>query len=381
MAWWQTPGINPNAGSGFDPFSMLKPMGGLFSGPQIPQGGVLGEPQINPQQDARMAMAAQLLAGSGWSPQRQSFGQVLGQALMAGQQARQASQQQLDQRRQAQSMEELRQAQIDQMQRPEAEPVVAIMDPATGKPKYVPRSQAAGMAPATNDPAAGVPANVAETQWYLKASPEERAAYDKLNGREQAPYYQWVQRVLPDGSTQQGVFNARSGATQWSEQAVAPGTKPRVDAEGKAIGEAEGGQKAKLPAEASMDYVLGKMEEQLPKTTQGGVGGIAGKAGAVFDYKDASRFDNLREQLSTELRTVYRIPGEGTLSDREQAQYGLQLPSRNNAPEVNKAIIEDLRQRTRLRMTTTIGSQWSGGVPQGGAPSVRHYNPSTGKLE
>jgi hypothetical protein len=136
-----------------------------------------------------------------------------------------------------------------------------------------------------------------------------------------------------------------------------------VDARGAAIGGAQGDQEAKVPAKASMDYVLKEFEKQLPETTQGGVGGIVGKGGAVFDYKDAARFDNLREQLSTELRTVFRIPGEGTLSDREQAQYGIQLPNRNNPPEVNAAILKDLRERTRLRTETPMGPWRGAGSP------------------
>lgn len=43
-------------------------------------------------QDALMAMAATLLAGSGWSPERRSGAEILGQALLAGQQARAQSQ-------------------------------------------------------------------------------------------------------------------------------------------------------------------------------------------------------------------------------------------------------------------------------------------------
>jgi hypothetical protein len=199
--------------------------------------------------------------------------------------------------------------------------------------------------------------------WYTKATPEERAMFDKLNGREQSPYYQWVQRVLPDGSTQQGTFNARTGQTSWDEKVVPAGTKPMVDARGAAIGGAQGDQAGKAPAKASMDYVLKELEKQLPETTQGGVGGVVGRVGGVFDYKDAQSFDNLREQLSTELRTVFRIPGEGTLSDREQAQYGIQLPDRKNHPDVNSKILKDLRERTRLRTETPLGPWRGPGTP------------------
>jgi hypothetical protein len=169
-----------------------------------------------------------------------------------------------------------------------------------------------------------------------------------------APSYQNVTRTLADGSTEQGTFDTRSGQYNWSGAVIPAGTKKRVEAQASAEGEAAGSQSAKAPAQASMAYVIGEFRKQLPKTTQGGVFGVVGRAGSIFDYKDATRFDNLREQLSTEMRTVFRIPGEGTLSDREQAQYGIQLPSRNNSPDVNRDILNDIEQRVALRLQSQI---------------------------
>lgn len=185
--------------------------------------------------------------------------------------------------------------------------------------------------------------------------------------QEYSPSYQRIERVNPDGSTQVGIFNTRTGEERWDKAVVPPGQKKRVDAQAAAEGEAAGAQTAKAPAAASMDYVLNEMERQFEHTMQGGVGGVFGKAGSVFDYKDKQRFENLREQLSTELRTVYRIPGEGTLSDREQAQYGVQLPSTDNHPDVNRAIVRDLRERTRLRLQTPIAPA----TPSAGQPDIK----------
>jgi hypothetical protein len=349
---WMTPGI-------FGPLSGAMG-GGIFGGQQLPTGGVGGEPQpqsADPKRDMMMAMASQLLAGSGWSPQRRGLGELMGQALMAGQQAKQGAMTFNSQQAEAKQMADLRKAQIENMQRPDP----ARSPQSVQEYEYAKHGGYQGTYQdwLASNSAPTRPADLQVMDWYTKATPEERAMFDKLNGREQSPYYQWVQRVLPDGSTQQGTFNARSGQTSWDEKVVPAGTKPRVDAAGTALGEAEGAQAGKAPAKASMDYVLTELEKQIGETTQGGVGGIVGKVGAVTDYKDASRFDNLREQLSTELRTVFRIPGEGTLSDREQAQYGVQLPSRNNPSEVNRAILKDLRERTRLRTETPMGP-WRG---------------------
>ena len=119
----------------------------------------------------------------------------------------------------------------------------------------------------------------------------------------------------------------------------------------------------KLNAQRSMEVVLkqfeGDVDESgklipgtgaLGRTPQGGWMGISGKAGSVSNYQQKKRFDNLREQLSTELRTLFRIPGEGALSDKEQAQYGMQLPSTDYDEEINRQILADIRARVQARL-------------------------------
>lgn len=135
-----------------------------------------------------------------------------------------------------------------------------------------------------------------------------------------------------------------------------------AEAAAKARGESAGGQDNKAPVFESMSYVMGQYEELLPKLSTGGPLGIAGKASELFDSQDVMRFENLNQQLSTELRTIYRIPGEGSLSDQEQKQYGLQLPSINYDEATNRAILKDLNARTRLR----LGMPVDGVTPQGG---------------
>lgn len=110
----------------------------------------------------------------------------------------------------------------------------------------------------------------------------------------------------------------------------------------------------KVQAFKNMEYLSGQLlgEEGknnglIDKATQGGVMGISGMAGRVFNSQAAREMDNAREQLSTELRKVFRIPGEGALSDREQAQYGLQLPDVKNKPELNRKIVNDILVRSR----------------------------------
>lgn len=111
----------------------------------------------------------------------------------------------------------------------------------------------------------------------------------------------------------------------------------------------------KVAAAKSMDYVIDQFKPALDATPQGGFMGVSGLIGKVTDSQAAKRFDNLREQLSTEIRTVYRIPGEGALSDREQAQYGIQLPAVTNDRKTNEQILQDLRARTGLRFSVGQG--------------------------
>lgn len=120
------------------------------------------------------------------------------------------------------------------------------------------------------------------------------------------------------------------------------------------------GNKAKSDAAQSMAYVIeqfrgvkGKDGKAVPgalkKATTGGIMGVSGIAGRVFDSQDAMRFDNLKEQMSVELRTLFRIPGEGALSDKEQAQYGVQLPNVKYSDETNEAILNDVENRIGIR--------------------------------
>jgi hypothetical protein len=65
--------------------------GGLLGQPQSYGGLLSAEDQKAAQRQAMMAMGSQLMSSGGWSPQKTTFGQALGPALMAGQQAQGAA--------------------------------------------------------------------------------------------------------------------------------------------------------------------------------------------------------------------------------------------------------------------------------------------------
>jgi hypothetical protein len=263
---------------------------------------------------------------------------------------------------------------------------IAVLGP-DGKPVYVSENDAVGKAPllsgSGNDgigqynPRDYTPKSWA--QFLVDKDPSKLERYESPR-QEFKPSFRNVTRTLPDGSTQIGSYDTSTGMYDWNGEIVPAGTKPRVDAQGKAEGEAAGGQAGKAPAASSMDYVIKQFREQLPKTQQGGLFGYKGKSGTVLDKADKERFDNLREQLSTEMRTVYRIPGEGTLSDQEQKQYGIQLPSTDYEAGTNEKILNDIEARTGLRLSTPIPQTGSPPSAPGNARKKR-YNPATGKIE
>lgn len=65
----------------------MQKLGGLFKDPQI-NGGIFGEDSASMAYDPRMAMASELLSSSGYAPYKRPFGEVLGRAIAAAQQAR-----------------------------------------------------------------------------------------------------------------------------------------------------------------------------------------------------------------------------------------------------------------------------------------------------
>jgi len=108
------------------------------------------------------------------------------------------------------------------------------------------------------------------------------------------------------------------------------------------------GEAAKGTAVKRVDDIAGKIEAQLANVRTGGPLGVVGALSRVFDSQDAKLFESYRQQLSAALRTALRIPGEGSLSDFEQRQYGLQLPELGQSSENNIQIIRSLQNQVRL---------------------------------
>lgn len=346
------------------------PQGGGFGGPlggdpqaqntQAQQGGLMGLLGRPETQD----FALSLLANSGYSPQKRGLGEIVGASAL---QARQLGQQRGDDAFKRKYME----AQMAQLG---GQPT-AVTGP-DGKPIYVAERDAIGRSPflkSGGDDGIGQynPRDYTPSSWAQFLTDKDPSKLERYESPRQEfkPNFNSVTRTNPDGSTQIGTFDKGTGQYNWDGPIIPAGTKARVDSQGKAEGEASGGQSSKAPVKASMDYVIGEFRKSIEATPQGGLFGYKGKAATVTSKAEKERFDNLREQLSTELRTAFRIPGEGTLSDAEQKQYGIQLPSTDYEPQNNEQILKDLETRTSLRLQTPVGN----------APPFQIANPQPGK--
>lgn len=104
---------------------------------------------------------------------------------------------------------------------------------------------------------------------------------------------------------------------------------------------------AKAPQAKNAEMLMSNLENMLDNGLD--TGPIAGSQamgvplGKALDYNRKDLFERQVNQLSTQIRALFRIPGEGTLSDFEQKQYGLTLPSLQADELTNRQVMQNLR--------------------------------------
>ena len=136
------------------------------------------------------------------------------------------------------------------------------------------------------------------------------------------------------------------------------------------------GEAGKATAVTRVDNVANRIISQMDKVDTGGMLGATGALSRVFDSQDAKLFETYRQQLSTALRAALRIPGEGALSDRDLALYGLTLPDISQSRENNIAILESLKEQVQLAAGQDIQqvpgprAGAAGGPPPAAAPAA-----------
>jgi hypothetical protein len=353
--------------------------------------GAVGGAQGLLQNPATMDLGLAMLANSGYNSRRRGFGEILGTSMLQSRQmAAEAAQQKL--------REQYMQAQIQAMQekaQPAAEANEIVIGP-DGKPVYVPRSQAVGKSPyerpsgTTSLPATVQEYEIAKRQGYPGSFMDYRRDIARMgqspSAATQRPAaietYEYLRGLPPDEQTAMlGSMRAQTvtsvggvptvvtpGGARPLSTLEAENTAARDRAAATASGAADAESAGKGKVQKSLSYVVNQFRDQIKKTPQGGVLGLTGYVGTVTASQEAMRFENLREQMSTELRTVFRIPGEGTLSDREQAQYGLQLPDRKYSATNNEAILKDMETRVALRLGQKPPGAEAASAPPAGAP-------------
>lgn len=166
-----------------------------------------------------------------------------------------------------------------------------------------------------------------------------------------------------------------------------PGMPPiqkELTAEQKILNKIEEEKQQKASTVESVNYIAREFfgSKQNPgaidRVSSGGFMNYKSKLAPYIDKKDKDYFESLQRQLSSQLRAIFRIPGEGSLSDKEQADYQLMLPSIQYDPETNKKVLSNLLNIIKIRVgqnqgsnttsqpgsTTTQGSQVKG-YPRG----------------
>lgn len=343
----QIPGANPGMGMGFpSPAPARGPgimdrIGGMLGGGQT-FGGLLGEDEKKAaQRQALMAMASQLMGASGPSQQRVSFGQALGPALMAGQQAYgQAGQDAL------QAM--LLKAKLQQKDKPKRYVVNGALVDESGKPIYEsPVKPGGGMG--AIQPGDYTPESLAKYQKTGNIADLERYSTPR---QEFSPSFQNVTRTLPDGGTQQGTFNTRTGEYNWRGEVVPPGQKARVEAEGRTQGEIAGTREAKAPiAYATYQAGIKSLEQAMSGTN---TGPLAGRIPAMTANQQIA--EGAEATMAPVLKQLFRDSGEGTFTDADQAMLMKMVPGRTDHPEARKAKIEMIDGIVKAKLGITAGA-------------------------
>jgi hypothetical protein len=289
--------------------------GGIFSTPQI-TGGIMGD-EGSPKRDQMMAFAAQLLAGSGSSPVRRTFGELVGEAMLAGQQARAVSQDRQGEREDRKAMREYRAAQAEALNRPDpVTPPNSVKEYEFAKSQGFKGSFQEWMA--AGGGAASETADIQNWRHYKGLPPDQQKEWMSLLRQPTAPQLSVINGV----PTLVDRLNATTTplTTQQAEIEAAV-AKAVAEAKAKATGEGEGAiEKRAIGAGNVLDLV--KEARPLVEIGTGSAVGagadkVAGWFGASTDGATAlARLKVLQANLMLSMPRM-----EGPQSDRDVDLY------------------------------------------------------------
>lgn len=308
-------------------------------------------------QDPNLGLA--LLANSGPSAQPRSFGQIFGQSAL---QAKQIAQDQED----ADFKRKYMEAQMGAMGRDRQGKPIIVAGP-DGKPVYVPEDQAVGKSPyLTAQDGVGdyQPGDYTTESWaqYVKTKDPGVLQRYTTPRQEFSPSFQNVFRTNPDGSTQQGTFNTRTGEYNWTGSLVPAGTKSRVDASGTAQGKVEGDRVAKSGrAYDTFKVGVGSLDKAMENTW---TGPVMGRLPAVTAEQQIA--EGAEANMAPILKNLFRDSGEGTFTEGDQALLLKMAPTRKDLPEARKAKIEMIDAIVKAKLGIADQAQ----QPSSGVPSA-----------
>lgn len=210
--------------------SGANPGPGLAADPPATGSGLMGLGAAGtPQGDAMQTFAASLLAGSGWSPTRQSGSEVFGRALLAAQQARAASMAAIQKQR-------LEEAQIAALTAKESPNPFGQIDTAKYTPESIAKFQNTGNYGAlkpletAGDTASYKDYLIAQKQGYPKSFFDYQIELATARANAAPVNLQNAERPTQGGGKQPGTFDPRTGV--FSPQGPQIGPPPRQATEG-----------------------------------------------------------------------------------------------------------------------------------------------------
>lgn len=350
----QIPGANPGMGMGFPspppargPGILDRVGGAIFGGGSY--GGLLGEDEKKAaQRQAMMAMASQLMAAGGQSPTRTSFGQALGPALMAGQQAHQQSGQDM---LQAMLLKTKLQKAKEGPKQPSDVQSYEYAKTTGYKGTFEDwKRVAAAQAQPTSD--------VQNWEYFQKLNPEQQKQWMSLQRQPTAPQLAIINGVptLVDR-----IHGTQTPLTSLQSEIGATTAKAGAEAEAKALGSAKGeaqGGLAKKGINAMNVLETIDLADPLIDVATGSAPGAAADKVAAFFGKSTSGDQAIAQLKIVQANLMTNMPRmEGPQSDRDVQLY------REAAGEIGDANVPRERKKAAVSMIRALQQKYTEGMP------------------
>lgn len=358
---YQVPGANPGMGMGFPAPApargpgILDHVGGMLGGGPS-YGGLLGaQDQAALKKQALMTLGANLLANSGPSPTRVSFGQALGNSLLATQQSQQQAGQDMLQAMLLKT--KMQQANQQQRKNQVVSPGGAVVDE-TGKVIF-------------QNPSAGAQdtSDIANWKFFQSLTPEQQKKWLAMQRQPTAPQLAVINGVptlvdrIEKTTTPLSTLQQEIGAT--TEKA---GAEAEAKALGAAKGEAQGGLAKKGINAMNVLETIDLADPLIDVATGSATGAAADKVASFFGTSTTG--DQAIAQLKiVQANLMTNMPRmEGPQSDRDVQLY------REAAGEIGDPNVPRARKKAALKMIEAINQKYVDGGPVQG--QVRGNSPT-----